>query len=148
MTNSFRNLSIKQIGMGLVETLMILLLVSIGIVALMSFQHTLSYNSNTSQQQFDATLLANKQLESLRDFTVLNTTAGYTAYADVATGNSTATVGNTAYTITWTITTNTTPAYKTADVSVSWTNRLGASQSIRLISQIGGIDPSASAAIK
>jgi len=143
-----KNILSSQIGVGLIETLLIILFVSISIVALIKFQNYLSYSTNTTQQQFDATILANKQIETLRDFQVLNTTAGYTAYADIASGSTNTTVGNTAYTIAWTVTTNADPAYKTLDVTVTWTDRFNASKSVRLVSQVAGVDPASSAALK
>src|SRR5437870_5346800 len=110
------NRFITQAGVGFIETLLILLLVSVSVVALIKFQHVLSYGSHNTQQQFDATIIANKQMETLRDFQVLNTTAGYKAYADIASGSSSTTVGNTAFTTAWTVTTNTDPDYKTIDL--------------------------------
>lgn len=135
-------------GMGLIETLIILLLVSIGVVSLIKYQHFLSYNDNTLQQQFDATILASKQMETLRDFQVLTTTAGYTAYADIGSGSSSQIVGNTSYTITYTVTTNASPPYKTINVVVSWTDRNNSSRSVTVSSQVAGVDPGQQASIK
>ncbi len=138
----------NQAGMGLIETLLILLFVTIGVVALVTYQHQLSADTNNARQQFDAVILANKQMETLRDFSVLNTTNGYTAYSDIGSGTSSATVGNTAFSIAWTTVTNTTPNYKTVTVTVSWTDRFGTSRSVQINSQIAGYDPASSAAIK
>lgn len=138
----------KQAGMGLIETLLILLFVSIGIVALVNYQHYLSYSADNAQQQFDATILANKQLETMRDFQVMSTTVGYSAYADIASGTSNVTLGNTAYAVAWTVTTNTSPAYKTINVTVTWTNRFSNSQSVQLSSRVAGVDPAAAVSIK
>lgn len=138
----------NEIGVGLIETLLIILLVSISVVALIKFQHYLTYNTNNAQQQFDATILANQQIETLRDFHVMSTTTGYKAYSEIVSSSGSATVGNTAYTITWTVTTNTSPAYKTIDVTVSWTDRFNTTQSVRLISQVAGVDPASSAGVK
>lgn len=138
----------KQTGVGLIETLLIVLFVSVSIIALVNFQHYLSFSSNQAQQQFDATIIANQQLETLRDFQVLNTTAGYKAYADIASGSSTKTVGNTLFNLAWTVTTNTNPNYKTIDITVSWTDRFSTSRSVRLVTQVAGIDPASAATIK
>jgi len=137
-----------QTGIGLIETLLIVLFVSIAVVSLLNFQHYLSYSTNNNQQQFDANILAINEIETLRDFQVLPVTAGYTAYASIASGSTNSTVGNTAYSIVWTVTTNASPSYKTIDVTVSWTDRYNNSRSVRLTSQVAGVDPSTSAAIK
>lgn len=137
----------SQRGIGLLETLLIVIFVSIGIVGIMKYQHNLTYSTNTTQQQANATLVALNKIEQLRDFTTLNTTAGYTAYSDIATGTSTQTVGNTSYSLSWTITSNASPSYKTIDITVSWTDRAGGSQSIRLVTRIAGVDPLNSARI-
>jgi Tfp pilus assembly protein PilV len=124
------------------------LLISISIAAIVRFQHYLSYSTNSTQQQTDANILAVKQIETLRDFKVLNTTAGYAAYQDIASGTSNATVGNTTYTINWTVTANTNPTYKTIDTTVTWTDRFSTSQTVRLISRVAGLDPVISSLIK
>jgi Tfp pilus assembly protein PilV len=135
----------KVNGQGLLETLIVILFVTASVVALLSFQHYLSINSNISQNQSIAVNLGVQQIETVRNFTVLTTTTGYTAYSDIANGSSTATVGNTAYTMTWVITNTATPAYKTINMTVSWTDRNGASRSINLVTFIAGIDPANSA---
>jgi type IV pilus assembly protein PilV len=136
-----------QNGTGLVETLLVVLLVSIGVLAIMNFQHNLSYSTNMTQQQFDATSLATNEIETLRDFQVLSVTSGYSAYASIASGSSSSTVGNTTYTVTWTVSTNASPSYKTINVTVSWTDRFGNSQSVTSSSRVAGVDPATSASI-
>jgi len=136
-----------QTGFGLIETLMIILLVSIGVVALMNFQHVLAYSTNNAQQQFDATLLATNEMETLRDFQVLTTTTGYTAYADIVSGTGSSTIGNTTYSLTWTVTTTASPSYKTISVTVSWTDRENNLRSVVLVTQVAGIDPALQASI-
>lgn len=136
-----------QRGIGLLETMMVIVFVAIGIVAIIKFQHTLIYNTNTTQQQANATRVALNKLEQLRDFSTLTTTTGYIAYNDIATGTSTQTVGNTTYSLSWTVTNNASPPYKTLDITVTWTDRTGGSQSIRLVTRVAGADPLNSARI-
>jgi|GEM_PF-1895713 Tfp pilus assembly protein PilV len=131
----------RQQGQGLIESLVIVLLVAIGVVAILNFQHYLSYSTNTTQQQSDAITLANSQIETLSDFQVLKNTSGYTSYEGIVSGSRNATVGNTTFTINWTVTTNTNPNYKTVNVTVSWTDRYSGAQSINLVSDIAGVDP-------
>lgn len=137
----------NQRGQTLVEVLVTLLFIAAGVIALIRFQNYLAYDTSLSQQKADATILATKQLETLRDFQVLNTTSGYTSYQSIASGSSSSTIGNTTYTVTWTVTPYTNPTYKNVSISVSWTDRYSTAQTLRLISNIAGIDPSNSASI-
>lgn len=130
-----------QQGQGLVETLLVILFISISVVTLVSFEHYLSYSTNLTQEQQDANTLAVKEIEILRDFQVLNNQTGYTSYQGIASGSGSATVGNTSYTLTWTVTANTSPTYKTINVTVSWTDRFGGSRSIQLVTDVAGVDP-------
>jgi len=134
-------------GQGLIETLITLLLISVSIIALIRFQSYLAYSNSITQQTSEGSLLAVKQIESLRDFQVLNNTPGYTSYQGIASGTGTSTGINATYTITWTVTSSANPTYKTLDVTVSWTDRYNNAQSVRLITRVAGIDPSYSSSI-
>lgn len=131
----------KQIGQSLIEVLITVLVVAISAVALVRFHGYLSYDDSLTKQRADATVLAKQQLETLYDFQTKATTAGYTAYADIASGSGTPTVNGTAYTVTWTVTDFTAPDYKNVNISVSWSDRYGSSQSVVLNSDIAGVDP-------
>lgn len=134
-------------GQTLVEVLVTVLFIAAGVIALIRFQNYLSYDSSLSQQKADAAMLATKQLETLKDFQVLNTTSGYTAYQGIASGSSSTTIGNTTYTLTWTSTSYTNPTYKNIRITVAWTDRYSASQSIQLVTNIAGIEPTNSASV-
>lgn len=134
----------QQTGIGLIETMLTFLLIAGSVLALLRFQTYLAYTNNLAQQQSTATNLAVSRIETLRDFSVLT---GSNSYANIASGSSTSTGSGATYTITWTVTTFTNPNYKTIDVVVTWTDRTGSSQSIRLTSRVAGIDPSLSARI-
>lgn len=136
------------VGEGLIEIMLTLLLIGVGVVALMRFQNYLAYSNSVSKQQSEASLLALSQIESLRDYQVLNTLSGYYAYQDIDTGSSTATGTDASYALSWTVTPYTNPTYKTIDISVSWTDRRGDSQSTRLITHVARIDPATEADIK
>ncbi len=130
------------LGQGIVESLLVVLFISISVLVLVNFQHYLSYSTNLTQQQVDANTLAIQEIETLYDFQVISPTATYIDYTSIANGsNPSATVGNTTYTVSWTITTNPSPAYKTINVNVSWTDRTGTSRSIQLVSIVAGLDP-------
>lgn len=134
--------TLKQQGQGLIETVIALLIISGGVIALIQFENNLSYGNALSQQQAEATILATSQIEALRNFGVLTTTAGYNSYQAIATGSSTSNGKNTTYTLNWTVTTSsTTPTYKTVDLTVSWNDLRGTAQSIELTTSILGLDP-------
>lgn len=134
-------------GMTLIELMVTVLFVAICAIALVRFQSYLQYDNNLVQQKNEALIQAEKKLEILKDFQVLNNTAGYTSYQGIASGTSTSTGTNTSYSLNWTATTHTNPDYKNLDITVSWTDRYGSTQSVRLISNIAGIDPTNSSII-
>lgn len=134
-------------GQTLVETLVTILFIAISVIALIRFQQSLSYDDSLSAQRAEAATIAHSSLETLRDYHVLTTTSGYTAYQNIASGTSSY-VGKTAtFTITNTVTTFTNPDYKRLVVVVSWTDKNGIAQSVQQITNVGGIDPANSASV-
>lgn len=142
-----KTLLAKQSGQGLIEILIVCVIITIACVSLMKFQAALSYKDSLALQRSDATILALTELESLRDYQVLTTQSPYTAYANIASGSSTSTGTNTTYTITWTVNTVASPAYKTITVVVSWTDALSNAQSITLVTNVAGLTPVFSATV-
>jgi Tfp pilus assembly protein PilV len=142
-----KNLYRSKRGQTLIEALVALVFISMGVIALVRFQNYLSYDSSLTQQKAQAAIIAQSTIDTLSDFHVLNTTSGYTAYSGITSGTSSVTGTNATYSVAWTVTTNTNPDYKRIDVSVTWTDRRGASQSVRYISNVAGIEPANSAAV-
>jgi type IV pilus assembly protein PilV len=142
-----QNKIVSKNGQTLIEVLVTIVFVSMATIALIRFQNYLAYDNSVSQQTGDATVIAQSQIETLRDFQVLNNTAGYTSYQSIASGSSVVAGTTASYTVTWTVTSNTNPTYKVINVSVSWTDRRGKSQSVTLVSDVAGIQPSTSASI-
>ncbi len=141
-------LLVKKInGQTLIEAMLTLLIMGICVTGLVKFQNYLAFNNSLMQQKSTAMNLAVKQIETLCDFQVLNNTTGYTSYQSIASGSSTFTGVTATYTIRWTVTSYTNPTYKNIDVTVSWSDRYGASQSVQLVTRVAGIDPQNSAAI-
>lgn len=134
-------------GQTLVETLITVLFIGLGVLALIRFQNYLNYDSSLAQQRSTAARLAESQLETIKDFHVLNNTTGYTSYQSITTGSSTVTGTTATYTVSWTVTPFTNPTYKNVDINVTWTDRNGSNQSVRLVTNIAGVDPGNSAAI-
>jgi len=135
------NLS-KQKGQGLIETLMIVLFVGISVVALIKFEHLLNYNVSIARQQSDASIVTQNEIETLRDYSVLTTTSGYVAYSGITSGTGTVTVNNTTFTLTWTVTTYTSPTYKTIAVTTTWNDYYGTAHSISMVTNVASLDPS------
>ena len=134
-------------GEGLIESLICMLLIFGSIVALMSFQANIAYNDDVSAQTTDAVMLAVNELETLRDFQVLNTTPGYSAYSSIASGSSSSVGMNATFTLVWTVTPTATPNYKNINVAVSWTDRRSVAHTITMSTDVAGIDPSYSSSV-
>jgi len=132
-----------QLGQGLIETLIIILFIGVSILGMAKFARPLNYNAEVSHQQGDALIAGLNQLETLKNFSVLNSTSGYRAYADIDSGTSTTTVGNTTYTLTWTVSTSTI-GYEDIDLTIAWTDRVGTARSIALSTNIASVDPAGS----
>lgn len=131
-------------GQGLIEIMMTLLIIAGCVIALLRFQNYLAYSNGFANQQATATQLAISEIETLRDYSALTGTG---SYANIASGSSSYTGPSATYTITWTVTSFNNPTYKTIDVTVTWNDRYGASQSIRLTTNVAQLDPSYSATI-
>ena len=143
---SIRSMKINN-GQTLIEALITLVFIAVTVIALIRFQNYLSYDNSLTHQKATATTIAQSQIETLIDYQVLNNTTGYTSYQSIASGTSSV-AGNTAtYSVSWTITSTTNPTYKSIDVTVSWTDRSGTAQSVRLITNVAGIEPANSAAV-
>jgi len=134
-------------GQTLIEVLVTVLLIAVGVIALIRFQNYLTYQSNLTAKKADAITLATSQIETLRSFEVLNNTSGYTSYQGIVSGNNNTTLNNTTYSMTWTVTPNTSPVYKTINVSVSWVDRNSITHTIQLVTDVAGIEPANSASI-
>lgn len=134
----------KQVGITLLEVLIALAILSAGIIALVKFQGDLLRNRVELSQETEALMIAQDQMESLRYYQVVNTTAGFIAYDDKVSGTSTVTKPTATYTVTWTVTTNTAPDYKTATVTVTWVDPMNVTQTTTLNSRIGRVDPATS----
>lgn len=135
---------LRQKGQGMVEVMMTLLIIAGSVLALLKFQNYLAYSNGLANQQATATQIAISQIETLRNYSDIT---GTNSYANIASGTSTTTGTTAVYTLTWTVTPFTNPTYKTIDLTVSWTDRNGGAQSIRLITRVAQVDPSYSATI-
>ena len=130
----------KNAGFSLVEALIAFLILSIGIAGAAKYQSYLIQNSALSKQQTEAVLLGEQKMEDFRSYETLNTTSGKFAYADIVSGTDTVTGESAIYTRTWTVTSNTSPTYKTVAITINWTSQ-GVVQSVSFTSFVAGVDP-------
>lgn len=137
----------NQGGQGLIEVLIVVLIISTSVLALLSFQNALAFADTLSQQQNEATILAQSKIASLRDYQVVNVQSPYAAYQSIVSGTSTSTGSNATYTINWTVIPFTSPTYKSVDVVVGWNDLRGGARAIRLISYVAGLEPGYSASV-
>jgi Tfp pilus assembly protein PilV len=139
----------KQAGVTLIEALVALVVISVGMLALAQVQIQLRINAELSRQRAEAVRIAQEDMENWRAFSRLATTVGKVAYADIAdrtrsvyTGQSNA---NTEFYLAREVTEVTTPGYKIMKVTVDWTTRTGATESVVVDSLIGETDPTLAA---
>lgn len=144
-----------QSGFALIEALVSLLIVAFGLLALASFQFTLSRASDLAKQRTEATRIAQHDLDRLRSFGQRqsdgsSTNGRYTYVDDVVTAGPQQVTGlttNTTYTLTRTVNVPS-PAPTSGDrfrwinVVVGWADRAGQQQSVQLASVISDGDPS------
>jgi type IV pilus modification protein PilV len=129
-------------GFTLIEALVALVILSFGLLAVAGFQMQLSRGSDLAKQRTQATRLAQEKIEELRSFEQLTAQGGKFTYADLATGtDAQQTVGNMAYTRSWTVSGNATSPYRTASVTVAWNDRANDAQTVNLISIVSRSDP-------
>lgn len=143
-----RNLRHRQRGVSLIEALVAFAVMALGMMAVAGMQSTLRTSGDLARQRAEAVRIAQDSVESWRAFTTLNITAQRTAFADVATAPAAfANGGNATYTVTRrasapaAVSGATTPVIRTLVVDVTWEDRTGQSQSVRLGSTLTGLEP-------
>jgi hypothetical protein len=111
-----------------------------GMLAIASFQITLSRNSDVAKQRTEATRLAQQKMEKLRTFDTL-TTYGTSMVSSTNLTQETVTT-NAAYTVSWGVSAaGAVDTGRTLVVTVAWTDRAGDTQQVQLFSQISATSP-------
>jgi len=134
----------RQRGISLIEALVALAVMSIGMLGLVSLQTSLRSSSDVAKQRSEAVRLAQQEIERWRAFTVLDTTEGSTAFADLADGTTTASITgtNATYSQERIVSDLAAPRRgKALTINMGWTDRNGESQSVRLSTAVAGIAP-------
>ncbi len=132
--------SARQGGFSLIESLIATVVVAFGLLAVTGMQITLTRSADLARQRGEATRLAEERLEALRAFSVIKTTAGKAAWADLANGSDSVS-SNATYTRNWVVANAATDPMRRVSVSVSWTDRSNQVQSVTLNSVISKTDP-------
>jgi type IV pilus modification protein PilV len=144
----------RQKGFALIEALISLLVVAFGLLAIASFQYTLSRASDVAKQRTEATRIAQKEMDRLRSFGQRQsdgvTDYRYTYVEDVVSTPAQTVIGlttNTTYTMTVSVDVpSPAPAsgdrFRWINIVVAWSDRVGQPQSVQLGSVISDGDPS------
>lgn len=131
----------RQRGITLVESLVGLLVLSLGLVGAMRLQSWLRVNSDIARQRTEAVRLAQQDMEQLRAF------ADLPAFAGMAGEHAQARGDNTAFTLTRSVSTAPDAALKNTRLLVSWADRSGHAHTVQLQSSMAGVSPRYSAAL-
>ncbi len=146
-----------QRGVSLIEAVVAMAIMAVGMLGMLGVQATLRGNSDISKQRSEAVRIAQATMESRRAFSVLDTTAGATAYADIQTVTAAVAAqdnANTTFAREVVVTTFPVAAdrdhiapRKAVQVNVSWPDRNGETQWVRLRSIVVGNAPDIAAAL-
>lgn len=116
-------------GFSLIESLIALVIVSFGLLAIAGVHLKLSRGEDIARQRGEATRLAQEKLEELRSFTQLDAAAGVNSWGGMA--GSTDTISksddyhaNTVFTRTWQVLDSADDAWRRVRVTVAWTDRV------------------------
>jgi type IV pilus modification protein PilV len=138
-----------QAGFSLIEALISLLVVAFGMLAIAAFHFTLSRSSDLAKQRSEATRIAQHELERLRSFAQRESDSAadirYTYVDDVISSGSTAVIGtssNTTFNRQGIVSAPTGDRFRWVNVIVTWTDRSGQNQVVRLTTAISDGDGS------
>lgn len=141
-------------GISLIEAVVALAVMAFGMLAYVGLQSTLRFNSDVAKQRSEAVRIAQQAIEDWRAYSVIETAAERKAYDDIPAGNldPVVVVGeNAEFTLQRTVVNAATtdnallrgaaPRMKTLAVDVSWQDRNGQPQSVRLSTTLTGSPP-------
>jgi Tfp pilus assembly protein PilV len=142
----------RQRGVSLIEALVALTVMSFGMLAVVGVQGTLRLNSDVAKQRSEGVRIAQEAMETWRSYSQLETDPGglRRAYDDIRSALGVAVAGyttNTAYIIERSVVDVPVQGHKSLRVTVSWQDRNGQVQSVRLDSLAARIDPALSSAL-
>lgn len=141
-----------QRGIGMLEALIALLVLSLGMLTVSRLQTHLRLGSDIARQRAEAVRLGQEDLETMRAYSVLAASGAARSYAEITSAStdvnaSTGYATNTRYTVSRQVAAANALAAKSAAVTVNWTDRSGEPQRIVLNSVIAANDPAYSGAL-
>jgi Tfp pilus assembly protein PilV len=129
-------------GVSLVEAMVALAVMAFGTLAVLGVQTTLRLNADIAKQRYEAVRIAQEAIEVARAFPDLDT---YEAFGSTEPETVTSDTANTSYLLTRTVTDAeadpSSPRRKTFVVDVSWVDRSGQGQAVRLSTALHGTPP-------
>jgi Tfp pilus assembly protein PilV len=136
-------------GVSLVEAMVALAVMAFGMLAVVGVQSTLRLNADIAKQRSEATRIAQESLEHSRVFAVIETadaSPGQTAWEEIVSGTFTVTpeTSNTTYTVQRVVATYADPPAKALNVTVTWNDRSGQLQELKLSTAIAAAAPALS----
>jgi Tfp pilus assembly protein PilV len=136
-------------GVSLVEAMVALAVMAFGMLAVVGVQSTLRLNADIAKQRSEATRIAQENLEHSRAFAVIETAdaaPGQTAWEEIVNGTFTVTpeTSNTTYTVQRVVATYADPPAKALNVTVTWNDRSGQQQELKLSTAIAAAAPALS----
>lgn len=137
-------------GVSLVEALVALAVMAFGILGIVGLQMSLRQNADISKQRAEAVRIAQETVEQRRAFSAMSSASGVTAFADIVSRAAAAVPGvttNTTFTRTETVVDFANPLRKSLVVDVTWPDRTGTTQSVRLSTLIAGVPPAVGAGL-
>lgn len=133
----------RQRGISLIEALVAMIVMSFGTMALLGVQATLRLNSDVAKQRAEAVRIGQAYMETWRGYVALNgAVEGAVYYQGIDDATEEVAGLNATFTVDLQVPAESgDPRFKTVVVDVSWTDRTGQAQNIRLASNLFGADP-------
>lgn len=144
----------RQRGVSLIEALVAFGVMAFGMMAVVGMQSTLRGNSDFARQRAEAVRIAQDNIEAARGFTTLTAAANRTAYEALVDTPAASVPGeNATYRVSREVSVE--PAVagtvaaerRTLMVAVTWEDRTGQTQAVRLATTIAGVEPALAASL-
>lgn len=140
----------KPRGVSLIEALVALAVMAFGMIGIAAMQSALRANADVARQRSEAVRIAEEIIERSRAYSVVDTAAGKSAYADLASSGAAVVAGyvtNTQYTRTVTVTETAAQKFKSVAVDVDWTDRSNTAHRVTLTTVVHRVPPELAAAV-
>lgn len=137
-----------QYGIGLIEALLAFLVLSLGMLAMARVQSDLRAHAELARQRTEAVRIAQQDIETLRAYGVLTTSAGARSFEQIASASATVdSIGPTRYELARQVDTSADGHAANVAVTVRWNDRRGEAQYTTLSSVIARSAPALAAAL-